>query len=60
MLTSRLAFLDQVIAGPDVTENVFNDARRCFSDQALVEIVTMQVCAVMNKFSLVPTTHLRV
>ncbi len=49
MSTSRLAFLDQVIAGPDVTDIVFNDARKCFSDQALVEILTLQVSAVMNK-----------
>ncbi len=38
-----LAFLDQIIASPEVDDEVFNDARRCFSDQALVEIVTLQV-----------------
>lgn len=37
-----LAFLDAVIAGPEVSDTVFNDARRCFSDQALVEMVTLQ------------------
>jgi len=38
-----LAFIDAVIAGPEISDTVFNDARRCFSDQALVEMVTLQV-----------------
>lgn len=38
-----LAFVDEVIAGPEVRDTVFENVRRCFSDQALVEIVTMQV-----------------
>jgi alkylhydroperoxidase family enzyme len=38
-----LAFIDEVIANPEVTDSVFNEARRFLSDQALVEVVTMQV-----------------
>lgn len=38
-----LAFVDEVIAGPEVSDVVFDNVRRCFSDQALVEVVTMQV-----------------
>lgn len=38
-----LAFVDEVIAGPEVSDLVFESARQRFSDQALVEIVTMQV-----------------
>lgn len=38
-----LAFMDAVIADPEVSDTVFDDARRCFSDQALVEMVTLQV-----------------
>jgi hypothetical protein len=38
-----LAFMDAVMAGPDVSDAVFNDARRRFSDRALVEIVTLPV-----------------
>lgn len=38
-----LAFVDEVIAGPEVSDIVFDNVRRCFSDQALVEVVTMQV-----------------
>ncbi|KAH8592992.1 AhpD-like protein [Bisporella sp. PMI_857] len=37
-----LEFVDQVIRGPEVAQNVFMNARDYFSDQALVEIVTMQ------------------
>ncbi|KAH7384959.1 AhpD-like protein [Cadophora sp. MPI-SDFR-AT-0126] len=37
-----LAFVDAVITGPDVSDLVFDNARRCFSDQTLVEVVTMQ------------------
>ena len=38
-----LAFLDQVIRGPEVDEDVFMNARAFFNDQILVEVVTMQV-----------------
>lgn len=38
-----LEFLDQVIEGPEIEEKTFENARNYFSDQALVEIVTMQV-----------------
>lgn len=38
-----LAFLDAVIAGPVVSNNVFARARIYFNDQILVEVVTMQV-----------------
>lgn len=38
-----LAFLDQVISMPEVDHGVFLEARNHFSDQALVEVVTMQV-----------------
>ncbi|KAH9203771.1 hypothetical protein DL95DRAFT_418787, partial [Leptodontidium sp. 2 PMI_412] len=37
-----LAFVDEVIAGPELSDLAFDNARRCFSDQALVEVVTMQ------------------
>ncbi len=37
-----LAFLDEVIEGPEVSDATFETARKFFSDQALVEIVTMQ------------------
>ncbi|CZS97288.1 uncharacterized protein RAG0_06437 [Rhynchosporium agropyri] len=37
-----LAFVDEVIAGPEVRDVVFDNARSCLSDQTLVEIVTMQ------------------
>jgi len=37
-----LAFVDEVIAGPEVSDPVFETARKHFSDQALVEVVTMQ------------------
>jgi len=37
-----LAFLDQVIRSPEVEEDVFVKARSYFSDQVLVEVVTMQ------------------
>jgi alkylhydroperoxidase family enzyme len=45
-----LAFLDQVICRPEVDEDVFVEARTHFSDQVLVEIVTMQVgiCILTN------------
>ena len=38
-----LAFLDEVITGPEVSDKVFTNARMWFSDRALVEVVTMQV-----------------
>jgi AhpD family alkylhydroperoxidase len=38
-----LSFLDQVIGSPEVDEGVFEEARNYFSDQVLVEVVTMQV-----------------
>jgi alkylhydroperoxidase family enzyme len=37
-----LAFLDEVIKGPEVSDPVFENAKKHFSDQALVEVVTMQ------------------
>lgn len=37
-----LAFLDEVLKGPEVSDAVFGEARKYFSDQALVEVVTMQ------------------
>jgi hypothetical protein len=37
-----LAFLDEVIKGPEVSDLVFEEARKYFNDQALVEVVTMQ------------------
>ncbi|KAE9363968.1 hypothetical protein N431DRAFT_497700 [Stipitochalara longipes BDJ] len=37
-----LAFLDEVLKGPEVGDSVFEEARKHFSDQALVEVVTMQ------------------
>jgi hypothetical protein len=37
-----LAFVAEVIAGPEVSDPVFETARKHFSDQALVEVVTMQ------------------
>jgi alkylhydroperoxidase family enzyme len=37
-----LAFLDEVLKGPEVDDLVFENARKHFSDQALVEVVTMQ------------------
>jgi alkylhydroperoxidase family enzyme len=38
-----LHFLDAVIEGPEVNETVFEKAREFFSDQVLVEVVTVQV-----------------
>jgi len=38
-----LGFVDQVIKSPEVDEETFTIARKHFSDQELVEIVTMQV-----------------
>lgn len=38
-----LAFLDAVISGPEVDDETFSQARAHFSDQALVEVVTLQV-----------------
>jgi alkylhydroperoxidase family enzyme len=38
-----LAFTDCVIGGPGVSDSVFARARQFYSDQILVEIVTMQV-----------------
>jgi len=40
---SFLEFVDQIIQRPEVDEETFANARRHFSDQVLVEIVTMQV-----------------
>jgi alkylhydroperoxidase family enzyme len=37
-----LAFLDEVIKSPEVSDLVFEEARKYFNDQALVEVVTMQ------------------
>ncbi|KAN0104927.1 AhpD-like protein [Hyaloscypha variabilis] len=37
-----LAFLDEVLKGPEVSDLVFEEARKHFSDQALVEVVSMQ------------------
>lgn len=53
-----LAFLDAVIAGPEVSDTVFNDARRCFSDQALVEMVTLQVSALYPALKAIETDPL--
>jgi alkylhydroperoxidase family enzyme len=44
-----LAFLDEVLKGPDVSDAVFEEARKHFSDQALVEVVTMQVGTLWTK-----------
>lgn len=38
-----LHFLDAVIEGPEVNEAVFETARKSLTDQALVEVVTVQV-----------------
>ena len=38
-----LAYLDEVIGGPEVSDAVFAQARKFYSDQVLVEVVTMQV-----------------
>lgn len=38
-----LAFMDEVIGGPEVSDAVFVQARKFYSDQILVEVVTMQV-----------------
>lgn len=38
-----LHFLNAVIDGPEVSEPVFEKARAFFSDQVLVEVVTIQV-----------------
>lgn len=38
-----LEFLDAVITGPGVSDDVFSRARQYYSDQALVEIVVIQV-----------------
>ena len=42
MEKALLAFLDEVIKGSDVNDTVFAEAKKHFSDQALVEVVTMQ------------------
>jgi len=44
-----LAFVDEVISGPEVSDPVFENARRHFSDQALVEVVTMQASHFYSK-----------
>lgn len=44
-----LAFLDEVLKGPEVSDPVFEEARKHFSDQALVEVVTMQVSSIWIK-----------
>ncbi len=38
-----LAFLDAVIKGPEIDDAIFSTARTHFSDQVLVEVVTIQV-----------------
>jgi alkylhydroperoxidase family enzyme len=38
-----ITFLDAVLAGPEVSEAIFSKARQYFSDQALVEVVVIQV-----------------
>lgn len=38
-----LNFLDAVISGPEVSDETFCTAREYFSDQALVEVVIIQV-----------------
>ena len=38
-----LAFTDEVIGGPEVSDAAFVQARKYYSDQILVEVVTMQV-----------------
>lgn len=38
-----LEFLDAVITGPGVLDGIFSRAREYYSDQALVEIVVIQV-----------------
>lgn len=44
-----LAFLDEVLKGPEVSDAVFGEARKYFSDQALVEVVTMQASSIWTK-----------
>lgn len=46
-----LAYVDEVIAGPEVSDKVFENVRRCYSDQILVEVVTMQVSAFSSMWS---------
>jgi alkylhydroperoxidase family enzyme len=38
-----ITFLDAVLAGPEVSHAIFHKAREHFSDQALVEVVVIQV-----------------
>ena len=38
-----MAFLDAVISGPEVDDETFAAAKEYFSDQTLVEVVTLQV-----------------
>ncbi|KAG9228533.1 AhpD-like protein [Amylocarpus encephaloides] len=38
-----LSFLDAVITGPEVSNEIFSKAREHFNDQALVEVVVIQV-----------------
>jgi alkylhydroperoxidase family enzyme len=45
-----LAFLDAVIKGPEIDDVVFATARIHFSDQVLVEVVTMQVRFLPSSF----------
>jgi AhpD family alkylhydroperoxidase len=47
-----LAFMDEVIGGPEVSETVFAEARKYYSDQTLVEVVTMQVRTRPRRMSL--------
>jgi alkylhydroperoxidase family enzyme len=44
-----LAFVDEVISGPEVSDPVFENAKKHFSDQALVEVVTMQASHFYSK-----------
>lgn len=53
-----LAFMDAVITGPEVSDTVFNNARRCFSDQALVEMVTLQVSVPSGAIRAIETNYL--
>jgi len=43
-----LAFLDAVIGGPEVDDEIFSEAKSHFPDQVLVEVVTLQVRDTMN------------
>lgn len=43
-----MAFLDAVISGPEVDDDTFSAARHYFSDQTLVEVVTLQVVEIVE------------